>query len=409
MATVTATTSPVAMISYSWADSEPAELLHDELALRGFEVIHDRYTFETGNRIATAMSAGVERCDVFIPYLTRNSLYLDAPTGTARPAVTGELLPALRRRRANLRPGRPDRPIIIAIAHGLGDRATAGELLRRHTGDDLASLWSPWPAQDTAGLAQDEAASIADQALSAVLVDGIGERQALELSVATRGGNPPPRRFTIDATRLVGIERRTGTPADWERIAAALNSVANVLRRHDARDIRIELNCHLSAAYAVGRIFHQATRWNPRYETRHGQATAAAAVDEAVVRGDLDQYDERGDLIVDIDLLHHGVAALTDTMAAAMPRPGGRLSISTESTQDLTPTQIAASALRVSNQIRNSVAILRPERVHLTMAVPAAFAALLGHHTPAISSEVATYEFDGTRYVPAVVITPTAP
>ena len=156
------------MISYSWANAAAAELLHDELALRGFEVIHDRYTFIAGTRIAASMNDGVQRCDVFIPYLTRDSLYLDRPADDSRPAVTGELLPALRRRRENLSPGRPDTPIIIPLAHGLGDRSETSELLRRETGESFGSLWGPWLSQDTPGIAYDEAAAVADVAVATV-------------------------------------------------------------------------------------------------------------------------------------------------------------------------------------------------------------------------------------------------
>ena len=44
------------MISYSWHDTTAAELLHDELSLRGFQVVHDRYSFTEGSRIPAAMA-----------------------------------------------------------------------------------------------------------------------------------------------------------------------------------------------------------------------------------------------------------------------------------------------------------------------------------------------------------------
>ena len=68
--------SPVAMISYSRIDAAAAELLHDELALRRFDVVHDRYSFTEGSRIPADMTTGVETCDLFVPYLTPSSLYL---------------------------------------------------------------------------------------------------------------------------------------------------------------------------------------------------------------------------------------------------------------------------------------------------------------------------------------------
>ena len=398
------------MISYSWANADAAELLHDELALRGFEVIHDRYTFVAGTRIAASMNDGVQRCDVFIPYLTRESLYLDKPADDPRPAVTGELLPALRRRRENLSPGRPDRPIILPLAHGLGDRTAAGDLLRRETGESFGSLWGPWLSQDTPGILQDEAANVAELALSALLKRDFSDTQIAEIAIATRGGIPPPQLLTIDATRLVGGDRRPGAATDWTRVMAAMQSVTTSLDSlRTGRDIRIGLACHLSAAYAAGRTFHQASRWRPSFDSRHGGTVPATSPAGSVLLGGFDQHSDAGDLLVDIDMLGHGVGELTDRLATDMPQLGGRLSLTVGTSADLNPIQIAASAYDAATRIRTAHASLRPHRIHLTMAVPAAFAALLGYHATALSSDVVVYEFDDNRYVPAVVVPSNTP
>ena len=76
---------------------------------------------------------------------------------------------------------------------------------------------------------------------------------------------------------------------------------------------------------------------------------------------------------------------------------------------DLNPIQIAASAYDAATQIRTAHVSLRPHRIHSTMAVPAAFAALLGYHAIAMSSDVVVYEFDDQGYVPAVVVSSNAP
>ena len=250
---------PVAMINYSWHDNIAAELLHDELALRGFSVIHDRYSFTDGSRIPANMTAAVEDCDVFVSYLTRNSLYLDSPADQPRPALAGELLPALRRRRSNLRPGKIDRPIIIPLAHRLGDRDKAAETIRRKTGENLSSLWSTWLDQDSEYLTQLEAATVADNALHSLLQR---DRQpnTVTLAVATRGTTPPAKRITIDGTRLLGGYRRPGSPTDWTRFFTAARSVIKSLTPTATNgQIQVDLACHLSAALAIGRLLHQAT------------------------------------------------------------------------------------------------------------------------------------------------------
>src|SRR5258708_28933243 len=113
-----------------------------ELALRGLDVIHDRCTFQVGGRIPSQMADGVERCDALVIYLTRNSLYLDSP-GAPRPAIDGEFVPAMRRRRRELarHPDGPPsavRPVVVPITHGLGDpRSEAPDVVRRETGEDI--------------------------------------------------------------------------------------------------------------------------------------------------------------------------------------------------------------------------------------------------------------------------------
>ncbi|MHB1929684.1 MAG: toll/interleukin-1 receptor domain-containing protein, partial [Acidimicrobiales bacterium] len=64
-----------AMISYQWTDAGAAELIHEELALRGLVVHHDRCSLPTGSRIGTNMDGAVANCDGFVAYLTPHSLY----------------------------------------------------------------------------------------------------------------------------------------------------------------------------------------------------------------------------------------------------------------------------------------------------------------------------------------------
>jgi hypothetical protein len=393
------------MISYSWHDDAAAELLHDEVALRGFQVIHDRYSFTEGSRIPANMTDAVRKCDVFVAYLTPHSLYLDDAPDTSRPALHGELMPALRRRRDNLTPGRVDSPIILPLAHGLGDREEATEILQSATGEDFASLWrGEWLDQTTPHITQSEAARVADQALRALLTREPPENP-LTLHVATRGSTPPAHIFTVDATRLLGLERRPGTPPDWIRFWQALRSVCGLLEPYAGDGaVHIRPACHLTAAFAVGRTFHQASRWTPTISTRHGDATPApTSLDVGGLMGGFDQYAESGDLLIDIDLLGHDVAAMSDQTAQSL-RLGGRISLRRTSRDDLTPDNIAQIARYVADQARTAHATLRPPRIHLTMSTPAAFSVLLGYHTTALQSDIITYETDGSRYTEALTV-----
>lgn len=401
--------SPTAMISYSSHDATSAELLHDEFALRGFQLIHDRYTFAEGSRIPTDMADAVETCDLFVAYLTRHSLYLDRPHDQPRPALVGELLPALRRRRRNLRPAALDVPIVVPLTHGLGDRHEAAEIIRRHTGENIASLWTTSLDQSTPGIIQPEAALVADKAFNALHCDE-STPPVTELHIATRGTTPPARCLTIDGTRLLGGTRQAGQPSDWERFLAALRYVMTTLDSlHRSHEIRVDLRCHISAALATGRLLHQATRWSPAFATRHGDVNPAISDASHRLNGSFDQHNESGDLVVDIDLVGHDVAAQTDELASRLPPVGGRISLSHRDTSDLSPGQIASLARRAATTIRSAHAIVQSDTIHIAQAVPAAFAALLGHHLTALSANLQSYELEDDCYIPALRIAPTTP
>ncbi len=393
--------SPLAMISYSWVDSDAAELLHDELALRGFAVIHDKYCFTDGSRIPANMSNAVEHCDVFVAYLTPNSLYLNKDPGQPRPTLTGELKPALRRRRQNLQPGASDTPVVLPVSHGLGDRAVAAETIRQHTGENIASLWTTWIDQATAHITQPEAAIVSAHALTS-----LANNPPCELFVATRGTAPPPVACTVDATRLLGGDRTSGEPADWARLQPALRDVEQHLSANGpGHNITIDLRCHLSAALATGRVFHQATRWSPTFATRGGPTQPTTADPKRFLNGNFDHCGEAGDLIVDIDLLGHNVADLTNSLAAELPPAGGRISLTRSRAHGDLPTDEIAHAARWSaNLIRSAHATLRPSTIHITQAAPAAFAGLLGHHLTALNADIVTYELDHYRYTSVLTI-----
>jgi len=394
------------MISYSWSDPVASELLHDELALRGFTVIHDRHSFVDGSRISSNMSSGVERCDAFVPYLTRSSLYLDGDQAADRPAVVGELLPALQRRRENLGAERGDRPVIVPVAHGLGGRAATAELVRRVTGEDIGGLWgSVWLDQQSKHILPHEAAAVADATLHAVLERDRPEGP-VDVTVVTRGSSPVSNAFTVDATRLLGGDRRPGESADWSRFLIGLRSL--VLRLETVvshRSVRLDVRCHLSAAIATGRVLHQASGWSLTVATRADDAAPAEVGDLTTIAGDFDQHRERGDLIVDIDLIGHDVATLASELAAGLPPIGGRLSLRWVGDGDLDAETIAAVARGVADRVRTAHGKTKPGRIHLAVAAPAAFGALLGHHLTSLRADLVTYELDADgSYVTALTI-----
>lgn len=402
------------MVSYSWNDASAAELLHEELALRGLTVFHDRCTFPSGSRIGQSMADAVNKCDSFVAYLTPSSLYETSPIGARRPALDDEFLPAmsrLARARGDVVPLNPLRPIVLALTHGLGDpRKEAADRVRKATGRDISSLWTPIALdQTTPSITQREAGAAAAEVLRALLPPGMGNevREPLELVVVTRGEGQPPRFLTIDATSLLGgRQNRPGSTADWSRFLSGLHDIqATLAAWAPQRELRIAINAHLSAAIALGRVFNQAANWSPAVSGRYGDSTPSDADAHPQLRFSIEKGTRGGHLAVEIDLLDVRMSELADRTLASLVDPvPNRLCIWREGRGDLTPDDVTAMASAAAQVVRNAVFDLRPARLHVFCASPVEFGVLLGRKITALHCDISLYERDGDLYAPSLVL-----
>jgi len=401
------------MISYQWADAETTELLHEELALRGLVVSHDRCTFPTGSRIGSNMDEAVANCDAFVAYLTPNSLYEGAPPGSPRPAIDAEFKPAMDRlARSQAKEGRR-RPVIIPLTHGLGDpRSEAPERVRKATGKDISSLWTPVTLdQATTSITEPEAATVGRSLLSALLGPGddeAGTTNPIEVLVSTRGEGQPPAFLSVDGTNLLGgQDNRPGEPSAWARYLSGLRDLQSALARWtDRRQLEMSIRAHLSAAIAFGRVFNQAAGWRPAITGRHGTTRASDVVGHGQLQTSLDKGGRAGDLSVEIDLLDVGVSDLAAGILMNLADPvTNRLCVWRQGLRsDLLPDDISAMASSAALAIRDAVFEIRPARVHLFCASPVEFAVLLGHRLTSLHTELHLYERDGGNYVPSLVV-----
>lgn len=394
------TTALLVMISYSWDDAQAAELLHEELALRGLSVAHDRCTFPAGSRMTPSMRRAAAECDGFVVYFTPSSLYESKPDGP-RPVIDEEFLPVVDR----LASDQP--PVVMPLVHGLGDaRTEAVERIRRATGRDVSSLWMPLVLDQTTRLIQPGEAAEAARLLLNALTQRHADRLAgVELSVATRGSGQVPARLNVDATPLLGGDPpRPGDEITWTRYVAALRDLERALAVVVSdRAIRLIPKTHLTGAIVLGRIFHQAAGWMPSVAGRFGDASFR----NTDVLGDLDIAEDTGslggDVSVEIDLLGVKVTALTSqTLAAATDPIATRLVVSRNTRNELTPGQIAGVASGVADRIRAVVHDRRPRLVHLFCAAPVEFAVLVGTRLTSLHADLQLYERDGDRYVPTL-------
>lgn len=394
--------TPLVMVSYSWDDADAAELLHEELSLRGVAAAHDRCTFPTGSRIAGSMHEAAATCDGYVVYFTKSSLYEDRP-GEQRPVIDDEFLPVVDR----LTNDRP--PVVVPLVHGLGDpRTEAMERIRKATGRDVGSLWMPVTLdQSTRRITQLEAAAVADKLTAAVLVQHAQQLEdtRLELSVVTRGSGQVPAQLSVDATStLGGDDPRPGSEADWDRFAAGLRDLeTNLASTVEVRDLRIAARTHLTGAVTLGRSFHQAAGWRLTVAGRYGDASLASAVAPQDLHTAADIGTRNGDLSVEVDLLGVEVSPLAAGALAATPNPtASRLVARRDSKEDLSPEDAAGAAKVISDQVRELVHDRRPGLVHLFCAAPVEVAVLVGHRLTSLHTNVQLYERDGDRYVPSL-------
>lgn len=401
------------MISYQWTDGDAAELLHDELALRGLTVFHDRCTFPSGSRIGQNMDHAVATCDGFVAYLTPNSLYESHPAASPRPALDGEFKPAMDRfARSGASGAKLRRPIIIPLVHGLGDpRTEAPERVRKATGKDISTLWIPATLdQGTPSITQPEAATVSGGLLGALLQPGADTHALgpIELVATTRGGGQPSGFLSVDGTHLLGGDtNRGGDPRDWQRYLVGIRDLQIVLARWtQRREVTLRIRSHLSAAIGFGRVFNQAAGWQITVHGRHGPVGIADCDGHPELRLALDKGSTSGDMSVEIDLLGVKVSDLASDILSQLPQPASnRLCIWREgSNRDLLPDDISSMTIGAANAIRDAVFGIRPARVHLFCASPAEFAVHLGHQLTSLHADLHLYERDGHRYLPSLVI-----
>jgi SMODS-associated and fused to various effectors sensor domain/TIR domain len=399
------------MVSYSWEDASAGELLHEELALRGLTVFHDRCTFATGGRIGQNMADAVETCDSFVAYLTPSSLYEKAPAGP-RPALDDEFLPVMNRltRARGSAPPSP-RPVVLALTHGLGEpRKEAPERVRKATGRDISSLWTPVTLdQTTPEITQGEAATAAGELLRALLRPGAvdGTTQPLEIAVVTRGEGQPPRFLTINATTLLGgRENRAGSAANWARFLTGLHDLqATLAAWGPQRQLRVGIKAHLSAAIAFGRVFNQAANWSLYVAGRYGEAVPCDADGHPQLKSSFEKGARHRDLAVEIDLLDVRMSELADrTLASLHQSVPNRLCIWRDGRGDLGAIDVTEMASAAARIVRSAVFDLQPAQIHMFCAAPVEFGVLLGRKLTALHCNIALYERDTDLYAPSLTL-----
>ena len=395
-----------AMVSYQSTDRAAAELLHEELSLRGFVVVHDQCTFTAGSRIADEMELGVDTCDAFLGYLTPESLYLGIDPDAPRPALTDEFLPAMDRRREPPSPGEGKHPVVVPIPKRLGPRQVATETVFTATGEDIGSIWVGSVRMDRPRLGMCEAAAIARDALSATIRhDQRVAREPVALAFVTRGTGQPPRFLTVDATSLVGGTRQPGRLRHWERILRGLRDVQDVLARMPGRNLDLAARAHISGAIALGRIFNQAGGWRPSVEGRYGPVQPSPMRSWDRLHVTVDPQGLGPDLSCEIALIPQPVFAMAREAIQSIPlRLSERVQLTLRQSGEIDSEASSQVAAEAAWKLRERIGIIRPPRTHIFCASPVEVAVLLGYRLTALGTDLHLYEADGDTYRLALVL-----
>ncbi|MCP3964488.1 MAG: SAVED domain-containing protein [bacterium] len=231
--------------------------------------------------------------------------------------------------------------------------------------------------------------------------------------LSTRGTRQSGGELTLDATALVGgARRRPGSAAAWRRFLAALSDVEAALKAHSAnREIVFRLGLHLSAALALGRIFHQAAGWRLAVEGCHGVARLDAAVDAEDLRVVWDQGSSGADeATLEIELLPHPVRAMATDLVSTLAHPlRGRLQFWRESRDDLKPEHLAALSKAIALETQRTCGDKGVRLLHVLCAAPVELAVLLGHQLTGMEIDLQLYERDADGYAPSLIVPAATP
>ena len=389
-----------AMVSYQSADYDAAELLHEELALRGFVVVHDQCSFAGGARVTREMEVGVNDCDAFIAYLTPNSLYLGVDLDSPQPAMESEFIPAMQRRRQPTSAKGKRRLVVLPIAKGLGSRLEASNAVFRRTGEDIASLWVRSANWSEPGLGMAEAARIAEEALSATIAPEEPKLPSpLSIAFSTRGDGQAPRDLTLDGTSLLGGNRRAGDPKDWDRVLLALRDVERILARKPQREIDLYARAHVSAGIAIGRVFNQAGGWHLSIRGRYESVEPSPLSESNLLYSVVDPQGRGRDLSCEIALVGQPVFEMaSEKIRASSLELSERLQLSPRASGEFDGETSSLIAAEAAFRIRERVAAIRPSRVHMFCASPIEVAVLIGYRLTSLNADVHLYERDGNEY-----------
>jgi hypothetical protein len=389
--------SRLLFLSYSHEDAETAARLAEEMLARGIEIWQDIDDVRLGRRIESEMERGIAAADAILHVLTPSSLS-SAP-------VRREVTLALRRRR-----NEPNFQV-MAVARNIGEshdevgRRTLDELHENFARDWLEIL----PAGDEA-IEFGPAADFAKKVLRSFYPRRDGPADgAWSIGLHARGRSEGEHDLELDWRPLVGDGRRMpGDYAAWERLGAAIRDVRDVLCDHSARrEIVLRAAAHQTAGALFGRAFCANARFRITIE-QDGAVWQSARGSEAPAGFLTNTTPEKMDstyITAEVEIARAVAEAVSARIAETGEEPRLRLLARREGGAGwMDPSDAAAAADVVAQEIKKAVDDVRPQRVALFCAAPLPFVVLLASELGAVHAEIGLHEFHESRYEPSIVI-----
>ena len=225
---------------------------------------------------------------------------------------------------------------------------------------------------------------------------------SLSLQVSTRETLPDEQDdvLRIDASRLF----RSDNPGqDWNRFLKGLIDIKKEIANRCGRPrLLIHGSNHLTAAFAVGRVFAP-------FQMDIEQGIEIWKTDGQCLKSSLKtqiigHYENSEALSVEISVNGKKVSAAVDRFLSKGFQPRGRIQcVLKEPRMDIDSPQCRDIIRQVRHQVESAVGNWNIRSIHMFAAVPQGLMIMLGREFGALPS-VQLYEFDGSNYIPSLLI-----
>ena len=275
-----------------------------------------------------------------------------------------------------------------AFITALGDAFPSVEIDPRRAGAAFGSLEQLVHRSRGVPLTQQELLHLVETELNATLVP----RRAFPLHIRSDRNGTNESALEVDASAFSGSSAGFPEPSRWQtELVMPLDATARWVKQRGVSRILLSGSYRLTTAFLLGRAFRAVHGFDLDIVTREGPTWATDdRAKEEDERWDIavPRAHDRDDLLVSVGVLRRP----SDDLASAGFHQGSLLTAFTDR-PIASAKAMQAGVTRLKAALSELAARLRPRRIRLYYAGPAAFAVALGHRWNALP-RTELYEFD---------------